>query len=56
MVSFLKPLLFSAVALCALLLFASCSQNIDREFGPSVLQGQGALPGRAITTRPPTGF
>jgi len=35
---------------------ASCSNNVDREFGPSSLHGTGALPGRSIITSAPTGF
>jgi hypothetical protein len=46
----------SVAALCAVLVIAACSNEIDREFGPSALQGEGMLPGRAITTSPPTGF
>jgi hypothetical protein len=42
-----------AVALAALL--GACSTEIDREFGPSALQGTGELPGRVITVSPPTG-
>lgn len=43
-------------ALCALLVLAACDSDIDREFGPSALQGTGMLPGRTITTSPPTGL
>ena len=41
--------------LCIALLSAGCSNEIDREFGPSSLQGTGELPGRVITVSPPTG-
>jgi hypothetical protein len=39
----------------AALLLTACSTEIDREFGPSALQGDGELPGRVITLSPPTG-
>jgi hypothetical protein len=45
--------------LCAALAVAiltSCAGDIDRQFGPSSLQGAGALPGRVITTSAPTGL
>jgi hypothetical protein len=48
----LKLIAILALALSLL----ACSTDIDREFGPSALQGNGALPGRAITTSPPTGL
>jgi hypothetical protein len=56
MVSRLASFAATVAALCVALSIAACSKDIDREFGPSALQGEGMLPGRAITTSPPTGF
>ena len=44
--------LFRLAVCIAVLALCSCSEDIDREFGPSALQGDGALPGRVITTMP----
>ena len=44
-----------AAAVVVIMFSPSCSSEIDRDFGPSSLQGAGELPGRVITLSAPTG-